>query len=404
MRRAEVGVSDPLDRPIGRLLRLAQVTSPQDIVEALALSVAEIDGTDVVLYLLDYDQAHLRLYPRTPGEEQHQAIVTIEGSMPGRVFLSCRPLAAQRPDGWHVWIPVTERAERLGVLSMTLPAWDDAIEDFCVELGYTTAHLILVSSRYTDRFECARRHKSMSLPAEMQCKLLPPLAFNIATTTVAGLLEPAYEVAGDCFDYALNGLDLDVAIFDAVGHGLESTLLSSLAVSAYRHGRRDEGELRELVDDMDEAIRGYATGHAFVTGLVARLDIRTGRVRWLSAGHPAPLHVRRAAVLPEAGFKPGLPLGLRREFGYTSFEVVETTLEPGDALLLYTDGVVDADADGEPFGEERLRDLVERECASERAPHEILRRLVRAIIDYHHTSLRDDASMVLVHWDGPPEP
>ena len=58
-------------------------------------------------------------------------------------------------------------------------------------------------------------------------------------TTVAGLLEPAYEVGGDCFDYALNGdVMLDVAVFDAMGHGLPSSIISGLAVGAYRHARR----------------------------------------------------------------------------------------------------------------------------------------------------------------------
>jgi hypothetical protein len=56
--------------------------------------------------------------------------------MAGRAYMSSTPLASEREDGWHVWVPVTERADRLGVLSMILPEWDEQLEYYLVELGY----------------------------------------------------------------------------------------------------------------------------------------------------------------------------------------------------------------------------------------------------------------------------
>ena len=79
----------------------------------------------------------------------------------------------------------------------------------------------------------------MSLPAGMQWDLLPPLSARTAGALIPGALEPAYDIAGDAFDYAINGTDLHLAIFDGLGHGLGSTLLTGLAVGAYRHARRD---------------------------------------------------------------------------------------------------------------------------------------------------------------------
>jgi serine phosphatase RsbU (regulator of sigma subunit) len=71
-------------------------------------------------------------------------------------------------------------------------------------------------------------------------------------------------------------------------------------------------------------------------------------------------------------------------------------------VLLYTDGVVEARSlDGSEFGVDRLRDLLEREAASERAPEEILRRLVRAVLEHQGGPLRDDATVVLMSWTGP---
>ncbi len=388
---------------MGRLLRLAQAADPQRVVETLSMTVAELGGSDVVLFLVDYDHSQLRPHPDVLPHGEQPGVVSLEGSMAGRAFVSQRTLAAQREDGWHVWIPVAERSQMLGVLSLTLPTWNERIEEFCVELGIASAHLVITADGYTDRLVRLRRGKNMSLAAEMQWGILPPLTFGMDGTTVAGLLEPAYDVGGDCFDYSLNGNILDFAVFDAMGHGLNSAVLGSLAVSAYRNARREGGcvGVASLARDVDTVIAGYAGGDSFVTGLFAQLDVTTGHLVWASAGHPAPLHVRRASVLPTVEAAPATPLGLRALLGGTGgAEVVETDLEPGDAVLLYTDGVIEArDPHGVDFGEPRLRDLLERESSSGREPAEVLRRLARSVLTYHGTRLSDDASMLYLRWD-----
>lgn len=394
---------DPLDRPMGRLLRLAQAADPQQVVETLSMSVAELGGSDVVLFLVDYDHSQLRPHPDVLPHGEQPGVVSLEGSMAGRVFVSQRTLAAQREDGWHVWVPVAERSQMLGVLSMTLPTWDEWVEAFCVELGIAAAHLVITADGYTDRLVRLRRGKNMSLAAEMQWGILPPLTFGLDGTTVAGLLEPAYDVGGDCFDYSLNGDILDVAVFDAMGHGLHSAVLGSLAVSAYRNARRegDCADVASLIRDVDTVIAGYAHGDSFVTGLFAQLNVTTGHLVWASAGHPAPLHVRRAKVLPPVEAAPAVPLGLDAFLGGSNgIEAVEIDLEPGDAVLLYTDGVVEArDPDGVDFGVPRLRDLLERESSSGHEPAEVLRRLARSVLSYHGERLSDDASMLYLRWD-----
>ena len=75
---------------------------------------------------------------------------------------------------------------------------------------------------------------------------------------IAGVLEPAYDIAGDAFDYAVNGADLHFAIFDGLGHGIGSTLLTGLAVGAYRHARRDGALGRRAMHlAVDQALAGY---------------------------------------------------------------------------------------------------------------------------------------------------
>jgi len=80
--------------------------------------------------------------------------------------------------------------------------------------------------------------------------------------------------------------------------------------------------------------------------------------------------------------------------------VGDEALEPGDRLLCYTDGAIEArDRDGQPFGLERLVELTERHAAAELAPSEIVRRLSHAVLAHQQGQLRDDATLLLVEWN-----
>ena len=200
-----------------------------------------------------------------------------------------------------MWAPVRERAERIGVLELGFPAVDDELLALCDDLGLLVGHLTHTAGRYTDLIELRRRRRPMNLAAEMQWDLLPPLSFSSPELAIAGLLEPAYFVAGDAFDYSLNGDMLGFAIIDAMGHGVHSTLASTLALGAFRYGRR-----RGL--DLDGHRRAHRRrggralpGDSFVTGHLARLDVATGDLRWINAGHPPPLLIRGAKVVSRAG-------------------------------------------------------------------------------------------------------
>ena len=84
---------DPLDRPVGRLLRFAQAADPQQVVETLALTVAELGGSDVVLFLIDYDHSRLKPHPDVLPHGEGPSVVSLEGSMAGRAFTSGRALS-----------------------------------------------------------------------------------------------------------------------------------------------------------------------------------------------------------------------------------------------------------------------------------------------------------------------
>lgn len=121
----------------------------------------------------------------------------------------------------------------------------------------------------------------------------------------AGLLEPAYEVGGDCFDYALNGPHFELAIMDAMGHGVRSAVTAALAVGSYRHDRREGRSLLHADQNLDDAIAAQFGGEAFVTGQLARIELDTGNLTWVNAGHPLPFLVRGACHRP-----PRVPAGV----------------------------------------------------------------------------------------------
>lgn len=371
-------------------------TSPQQVVAALTEAAAPL-ARDVVLSLIDFEQELLQ--PLVDGTELMVPLEEpVASTLAGRAYQSGEPVVAERDGAYRVWVPVFEHSVRTGVLAVTVD--DDApdVIDHCRSLGLLGGLLVASASRYTDLMHVRKRSRSMTLAASMQWDLLPPLTVRTGRAVVAGLLEPAYEVAGDCFDQSVNGERVDVAIFDGMGHGIASTLLTTLAVGAYRHQRRERRDLATTHAVIDAAIAHQFGPDAFVTGVLCRLDTRTGVLELTNAGHPAPLLLRDRRVIGEIDGEPSLPFGVGSAFD----EPRQLDLQPGDIVVLYTDGVVEArNAEGREFGVNRLRDLLEREAASERAPEEVLRRLVRTVLDHQGGPLRDDATVVLLSWAGP---
>ncbi|MGY5884655.1 PP2C family protein-serine/threonine phosphatase [Modestobacter lacusdianchii] len=294
-------------------------------------------------------------------------------------------------------MPLLNGSERLGVLelSFTAPASDVAHEARL--LADLAAALIVVKDASSDAFSRLRRRRTPSLAAEIQWELLPPLTFSTGRVTIAGALEPAYEIGGDSFDYSVTGDHADVALFDAVGHGLPAAMMASLAVNAYRHARRDRLGLPDIAVVVNDVIAGHFDGSRFVTALLARLDLETGAFAWVNAGHAEPLILREGALIPTPPNPPGRPLGLQED----KPPCRETRLQPGDRLLLYTDGIVEARRpDGESFGEDRLADfLIQAEAAGD-PPPETMRRLIRHIMEHQADQLQDDGTAVLLEWHG----
>ena len=365
--------------------------------ESLLRKAAEpLGATEVVVYLADVQ--HVVLQPVLLSPDLADPILAEEAvstSMAGRAFLTGDPVIADRGADKRVWVPLVERGERTGVVALTLSLVDEEILADCVRLGLFAGLMVRGFTPVTDLFALRRRRRPMTLAAGMQWDLLPPLTVRSSKASGCGRLEPAYEIAGDAFDYALNDRYLDAAIFDGMGHGVRSTLLTTLAMGAYRHERRRGDGPAVVSVAIDNVLAEHYEGDAFVTAVVVRLDLDSGVMEWVNAGHPPPLLMRNRKVVRQLDGARSLPLGL----GGNRSDAATEALEPGDTVLFYTDGITEGrSADGSDFGIDRLVDLWEREAASGQPPEEILRRLTRAAIAFGAGKLRDDATLLHLGW------
>jgi hypothetical protein len=390
------------------LLRHAHHARPEDLPVMARRAATRLGGTDMIIYLVDHEQR--QLLPMRAGDSPHRDVLAVDGTLAGRAFSLLRPFPSEHgPRGevsGRLWVPLLDGMERLGVAEVLadtpvpaerVPAYEAAAS--------LLAELLVTRSLYSDAVERVRRREPMRLAAEMLRAQLPPLTFSTGSLTISGILEPSYDVGGDAFDYAVNGDIAHLALFDAVGHGsaggMRAVMLASLALAAYRNARRARFDLVATYHHIDDAVREHDR-RGLITGMLAELDQRTGRLRVISAGHPSGLVIRRGRVATVLPTPTALPVTLGDQRPPV---VIEEALEPGDDVLFHTDGITEArSAEGEPFGVDRLVDFTVRALADELPLPETARRLVHAILAYQDSRLADDATVLLVRWLGPPGP
>jgi serine phosphatase RsbU (regulator of sigma subunit) len=348
----------------------------------------------VTVLLVDYEQLTLWPLQGTPGEPEPRKV---DGTLAGEAF--CTALSTN--EDTCLWLPLLHGAERLGVLELQVKDYpsESARHDLEV-IAALVAELIASRRFYGDAVERTRRRLPMQLAAEIIWNQLPPLTFAANGALVTAVLEPCYDVGGDAFDYAANGNIVLIALFDTVGHGISASALTTLTLNTYRNARRSGLDLADTYRSIDKWIRAQYPG-AFVTAVLGELDTGTGRYRRIAAGHPAELHIRDGRALSALPTPTALPLGLGHMLPRPP-GVTELVLEPGDTLMLYTDGITEArSADGELFGLDRLIDFIVTALA-QGSPAETMRKLIHEIVSYENGELRDDATAALVQWQPSP--
>jgi hypothetical protein len=388
-------------RMFNGLLADTHLSTADDLARVVAANAAVIGVDSLVIYLVDYEQTDLIPVPGPHSADR--SVLRIEGTLGGRAFAQVRAqdIEADEPDRRRLWMPLLDGTERLGVLELVVPGKPDGVAPGllagCERYAHLVAQMVVGKGMYGDAFERVRRRQPMSVAAELQWKLLPPLVFSTEGLVLAGVLEPAYDVGGDSFDYAVNGSMAHLAVFDAMGHGLGAAVTAAVAVSAYRNARRGGLDLAGTYATVDETVAAEYGGSRYATALLARLDLSTGVLTWISAGHPPPLLLRQGRLVKTLELPTSTPLGWQLSDDPPHVGVEQ--LQPGDRLLLYTDGLTEArTADGEFFTTERLAEFLERQEAAGLPTPDTLRRLRHAVLDYQAGALQDDATALLVEW------
>ncbi|MFD9504290.1 PP2C family protein-serine/threonine phosphatase [Streptomyces sp. NPDC060035] len=385
-----------MDR-FGAVERELRKAAPHLLLDVVTAALREqYDVQSVELRLADYSMTTLQVVSEAPLAEP----VRIHDSPQGRAFGAQEPYVEPRtaPGPATAHLPVTVRGDRLGVLTVTARegGWSVAglaeMQQICEALG----HAILVAERDTDLYLLARRATRLTLAAEMQWQLLPGRSVSRPEFSLGAHLEPAYAIFGDNFDWSVSAHHLTLTVTNGMGKGMEAALLTNLVVNALRNARRAGLDLPGQASLADQAVYAQHRGALYASVLLLRFDLATGEVEAVDAGSPRMWRLRGRSV-ESVDVDAQLPLGMFEE---TEYVAERLRVEPGDRLLIGSDGVYDSvSAAGEHYGERALaRSLsAHRFLPSEQVPLAVLRDLR----DYRSANpLDDDALVVCLDWFG----
>jgi Stage II sporulation protein E (SpoIIE) len=235
----------------------------------------------------------------------------------------------------------------------------------------------------------------LRLAAVAQQAVLRPLGPQVGSLAVAGRYisaSAAADIGGDLYEALDTPYGVRIIIGDVRGKGLDAVRLASIVLGSYRHVAYERADLRAIVTDLDRAVARSVGDEDFVTA--ALVEERGGTLTIVNCGHPAPLLLRRGQVIALEPPSPAPPLG----FMPVARPRVER-LEPGDRLLLFTDGLGEARRDGEFFPTaDRAWRLLGHGTVGDG-----LASLETALVEWVHGKLEDDIALVLLEYAGPDE-
>ncbi|MER7515518.1 PP2C family protein-serine/threonine phosphatase [Streptomyces sp. NPDC126499] len=377
--------------------RALRTAAPHALLDAVrAVLIEQYGAEDVELFMADYGLTVLQPVSVLPHTMEP---VSVHNSPAGRAFGSQEPYREELRDGRaRLYLPVSVRGDRLGVLSVTLPGSDTARrrESELAEIACVLGHEVIVAERDTDLYLQARRKDRLTLAAEMQWQLLPGRSCSRPEYELGAQLEPAYAIFGDNFDWSATADRLMLYVTNGMGEGIEASLLTNLAINALRNARRAGISIADQAALADQAVYAHYQGQRYLSVLMLDFDLTTGRAGVVDAGSPRLLRLRDG-VVERVDFEAQLPLGMFEE---TDYVAQDFHTEPGDRLVFVSDGVhAVASPQGEAYGEQALTRAIHatRLLPAAEVPRAILRELTG-----HRggPAPADDALVVCLDWHG----
>lgn len=350
-------------------------------------------ANSVVLLLADY-----RLDYLVPVVSERPAF-RMDNTPAGRAFALQEPLLRPENGAWDLHLPLAVRGDRIGVLTVSLSEEPDKeVRAELAVLAVTLSRAIKIADNGTDFFRRARRRNRLTLAAEIQWELLPGRSCVAQEYHLAGQLEPAYSICGDNFDWSAAHDHLNVSVTNGMGRGVEAALLTQLTVGALRNARRSGADLVDQAELANETIFNQCHGQRHVSTLLLRFALETGTVAAIDAGSPK-LYRMRGGVVEPITLEAQLPLGMFADTRYTEQEL---SIEPGDRLVIFSDGFHAAVSPrGESYETATLGAALRQTRLQN--PSGVVRTLTRGLLDhYEGIEIADDAVVLCLDWVGRP--
>jgi sigma-B regulation protein RsbU (phosphoserine phosphatase) len=246
------------------------------------------------------------------------------------------------------------------------------------------------------RSEQEKVEKELNIAAQIQKSILPdrfPGPPEYEQFDLHAMMTPAYEVGGDFYDFFFVDDDhLTVIIADVADKGIPAALFSMISRTIFRSIAKQGKSVSQVISETNSLLcEGNSTG-MFVTAFLANYHIPTGQFHYSNGGHNPALLISVDGVCRKLNQKHGPALGIRSEISYD--ENIDS-LEPGQILVLYTDGVTEASSpQGTLFGLERFASLVSNYANYK--PFEILKNIDRDLIEFQQGNQFDDTTVLVI--------
>ena len=250
--------------------------------------------------------------------------------------------------------------------------------------------------------QLALQDRELEIAASIQRNLLQRRIPDMPGATLLPTQRQANLVGGDWYDFEMQGSHLSVVVGDASGKGIAAALMATVALSSLRAERGLGAPPRRILERANKALMDATDPESFTTLIYMTLDTASGAARWFNMGHLAPYILHRASADgPVAGsYLDGPRNKAVGWFDDPGFSETHAQMEPGDRLILFTDGFLEArSTDGDLYGEHRLAETLSRYGA---LPLEALvEEVVGEVERFAAGKLDDDLTMLIVEYEGP---
>jgi serine phosphatase RsbU (regulator of sigma subunit)/CHASE3 domain sensor protein len=255
--------------------------------------------------------------------------------------------------------------------------------------------------------QLAMQDRELEIAAGIQRNLLQRLVPETPGFLLLPVHRQANLVGGDWYDIDFESRSLTLAVGDASGKGIGAALMATVLLSVLRAERRLGADAARVIQRTNEALREAAEVDGFTTLIYATIEAQSGEVRWLNMGHPSPFLLRSSRKSPDSRLRGYYIEGPRNKalgwFPDPGLSQTVVRLDPGDRLVFFTDGFVEAKSpEGEVFGERRFGEAISRVGTLPLSSMGDL--IVGEVERFAAGKLEDDLTMLVVEFQGVPAP